>query len=545
MATVDKKYLNLEGLSTYTEKVKELINKKVDKAGSDLTNELGAYRIATNAEGLVVQTAALTYDTLPGAPNLNEEIGKGNLTLQLNGKDIGSFNANAKSDSTINIKFNPGDLGLTNAMVFRGVSIKDPLDAEGAEIEGEEKPASVTFKAGDVVLYLAKEYVYNGKNWIELGDEGSYALKTTTINAPEGEGLISSGDLGTGVTIKHATTGAEVRDIGAYAIATDKFGHVTQTRALSVSASEVPNHKHTVSASGTVAVPKVSATSNKKLSVTVTKDTDFLTGVTPVVSKLSTVSIVPAKSNGTVTPAVAVEVANRPTKTVYSTVTASKATASTPIVYGTANRAAEETTVGNANFDTKATTVGNANVGDAAKVAVSVKEVGKNVYDAKYDEETECLQLTVVSLETAAISQAVKSDKEIHGALMSSAKIYGAVNSETKFTPYTFADVTASNITANTAVDVAKAGTAVNVATVDTAVTVATGKLSTTATGDSILTGVTPASAKAVTAASIVDTGSTGVAFVSDITIGSTDKTVSVSGETSEAGKHTPTVSIS
>ena len=103
----------------------------------------------------------------------------------------------------------------------------------------------------------------------------------------------------------------------------------------------------------------------------------------------------------------------------------------------------------------------------------------------------------------------------------------------------------ASHITANTAVNVAKAGTAVNVATVDTAVTVATGRLSTTASGDSILTGVTPASAKAVTAASIVDTGSTGVAFVSDITIGSADTTVNVSGNTSEAGKHTHEVTIS
>ena len=105
-------------------------------------------------------------------------------------------------------------------------------------------------------------------------------------------------------------TGAAVTDIGAFAIATDKFGHVTQTRALSTSASEVANHKHTVAASGTVTVPTVSATGNKKLSVTVTKDTDFLTGVTPVVSKLNTVSIIPAKSNGTVTPAVAVEVAH-------------------------------------------------------------------------------------------------------------------------------------------------------------------------------------------------------------------------------------------
>lgn len=72
---------------------------------------------------------------------------------------------------------------------------------------------------------------------------------------------------------------------------------------LNADASDAGNHTHTVTGSGTVTVPTISATSNKKLSVTVTKDIDFLTGVTPVVSKLSTVSIVPAKSNGTVTPA--------------------------------------------------------------------------------------------------------------------------------------------------------------------------------------------------------------------------------------------------
>lgn len=533
MATIEKKYLDLEGLSTYNTKVKELIDAKVAKEAGTEVHTLGAYKIATNKDGLVTETAALSYDDLQGTPT----IGNGTLTLQVNGTDVGTFTANATDDKTLNIKL--GDFGLKGAMHFVGTSTTDPMGSTGATVEGYS-----SFESGDVVLYNTKEFVYNGANWIELGDEGSHALNTVTITGTDG--LTGGGNLAENRTISHAVpTGAAVTEIGAFAVATDKFGHVTQTRALTANASEVANHKHTVSASGTVAVPTVSATSNKKLSVTVTKDTDFLTGVTPVVSKLSTVSIIPAKSNGAVTPAVAVEVANRPTKTVYSTVTASKATASTPIIYGTANRAAEATIVGNANKATVATTVGNADVGAAAKVAVSVKEAGKNVYDAKYDETTECLQLTAVNLETAAITQAVASSTSIYGAVDSSTSIYGAETSETTFTPYTFADVTASNITSNAAVDVAKTGTAVNVATVDTAVTVATGKLSTTASGDSILTGVTPASAKAVTAASIVDTGSTGVAFVSGITIGSEDKTVSVSGDTSEAGKHTHTVSIS
>lgn len=533
MATVDKKYLDLEGLKTYNTKVKELIDGKVAKETGTEVHTLGAYKIATNADGLVTGTAALSYNDLQDKPT----IGNGTLTLQVNGTNVGTFTANAVDDKTLNIKL--GDFGLKGAMHFVGTSTTDPIGPTGATVDGYS-----SFESGDVVLYNTKEFVYNGAKWIELGDEGSHALNTVTITGTDG--LEGGGNLTENRTISHAVpTGAAVTDIGAFAIATDKFGHITQTRALSVSASEVPNHKHIVAASGTVAVPTVSATSNKKLSVTVTKDTDFLTSVTPVVSKLSTVSIVPAKSNGTVIPAVAVEAENRPTKTVYEGVTASKATAGTPIVYGNANRATTATTVGNANVDTKATTVGNANVGAAAKVAVSVKEAGKNVYDAKYDETTECLQLTAVSLETAAINQAVASTASIFGAVASTTSIYGAETSDTEFTPYTFADVTASRITANTAVNVAKAGTAVNVATVDTAVTVATGKLSTTATGDSILTGVTPASAKAVTAASIIDTGSTGVAFVSDITVGTTDKTVSVSGDTSEAGKHTHTVSIS
>ena len=539
MATVDKKYLDLEGLSTYTNKVKALIDTKVAKETGTEANTLGAYKIATNADGLVTKTAALSYNDIADTPNLDEEIGKGTLTLQVNGTDIGSFNANAADNSTINIRL--GDLGLASAMRFIGTSTTDPTSASGATIEGYS-----SFQAGDVCLYqgTSKEYVYNGAAWLELGDEGSHALKTIKIIGDDG--LTGGGSLEANRTITHAVpTGAAVTETGAFAIATDKFGHVTSTRVLNADASDAGNHTHTVTGSGTVTVPTISATSNKKLSVTVTKDTDFLTGVTPVVSKLSTVSIVPAKSNGTVTPAVAVEVANRPTKTVYSTVTASKATEGSPLIYGTANRAATATTVGNANIATQATTVGNADVGAIGNVAVSTTDPNKKVYDAHYNEVTECLELTSVTLQTASITQAAASTTSIHGAVASTTQIYGAETSETTFTPYTFADVTASNITANTAVDVAKAGTAVNVATVDTAIDVATGKLSTTAAGDSILTGITPASAKAVTAASIVDTGSTGIAFVSDITIGSADTTVSVSGNTSEAGTHTHNVTIS
>lgn len=61
--------------------------------------------------------------------------------------------------------------GLTGAMHFQGEVNAIP-------------PASGTYVAGDVVLLAStnKEYVYDGTNWILLGDEGSYALKTNTAS---------------------------------------------------------------------------------------------------------------------------------------------------------------------------------------------------------------------------------------------------------------------------------------------------------------------------------------------------------------------------
>lgn len=67
--------------------------------------------------------------------------------------------------------------GLSGAMHFVGTSTTDPATGT-VTIDGEPySPAS-----GDVCLYNAKEYVYNGTSWTELGDESSFALKTTTVN---------------------------------------------------------------------------------------------------------------------------------------------------------------------------------------------------------------------------------------------------------------------------------------------------------------------------------------------------------------------------
>lgn len=68
--------------------------------------------------------------------------------------------------------------GLSGAMHFVGTSTTDP--AGGTVTIGEEV---YTGKPGDVVLYNQKEYVFNGTNWIELGDETSYAVKGSIKDA--------------------------------------------------------------------------------------------------------------------------------------------------------------------------------------------------------------------------------------------------------------------------------------------------------------------------------------------------------------------------
>ena len=79
--------------------------------------------------------------------------------------------------------------GVTGALHFKGVVAELPEDLS-------------TYNEGDVILVGNKEYVCNDedgtKSWVELGDEGSYALKTTTINGQplSANVTLSAGDVG-------------------------------------------------------------------------------------------------------------------------------------------------------------------------------------------------------------------------------------------------------------------------------------------------------------------------------------------------------------
>lgn len=67
---------------------------------------------------------------------------------------------------------------LSGAMHYEGNSTTDPAEGEPT-VAGHEG----AWVKGDVVTYNAKEYVYDGSAWRELGDETSYAVKGSIKDA--------------------------------------------------------------------------------------------------------------------------------------------------------------------------------------------------------------------------------------------------------------------------------------------------------------------------------------------------------------------------
>ena len=64
---------------------------------------------------------------------------------------------------------------LNGAMHFRGVVPGESFDAA---------VAGKTYAAGDVVIYGITEYVYDGSNWVQLGDEGLAASLINALDVP-------------------------------------------------------------------------------------------------------------------------------------------------------------------------------------------------------------------------------------------------------------------------------------------------------------------------------------------------------------------------
>lgn len=174
-------------------------------------------------EGAVTaQVKTLTADDIPTIPQSKVT----GLATTLAGKqDSLAFTStyNAENNKVVlENDLNAAISGLSGAMHYVGESTTDPSTGT-ATVEGHED-----WVAGDVVTYNAKEYVYDGENWRELGDESSYAIKGSITNADiapnaaidQSKIANLTADLAAKATPADITSAIEALDVASQAVAT-------------------------------------------------------------------------------------------------------------------------------------------------------------------------------------------------------------------------------------------------------------------------------------------------------------------------------------
>ena len=120
-------------------------------------------------------------------------------------KDAAAADATSKANKALADAKSYADektAGLTGAMHYKGAV--------------NAWPPTGAYVSGDVVLYGSKEYVYDGKSWHELGDEGSHVLKTQKVNghALSGDITLTAADVGA-VTSADITSAIEALEVAA------------------------------------------------------------------------------------------------------------------------------------------------------------------------------------------------------------------------------------------------------------------------------------------------------------------------------------------
>lgn len=202
------------------------------KAGTDAQATIDTYKTANDAAVAAIKSTA---DAAATKTYVDTELGKKQDNLVFNTAYDKDNNKVATMTDITN-----ATADLSGAMHFKGIVASDPTSAEFDKS---------SYKAGDVVLFGNKEYVFNtDNNFVELGDEGSYVLKTTKINghALSGDITISKSDVGLGnvdnkseSTIKSDFTGS---------IAENNEGFVKGGDAFTALAGKSDTgHKHVMS----------------------------------------------------------------------------------------------------------------------------------------------------------------------------------------------------------------------------------------------------------------------------------------------------------
>ena len=229
-----KKYVDQEvagAVGDATSEAQELINALDMSAVSAGTGQV----IGTVSQTDGVVSATLKTLTASDIPTIEQAQVNG-LTATLAGKQDTivfntAYNASTNKAATMTDVQNAVS-GLSGAMHYVGESTTDPSTGT-ATVEGHEDWVS-----GDVVTYQSKEYVYDGENWRELGDESSYAIKGSIVdadiapNANIAQSKIANlvADLAAKATPADITSAIQALDMAAVSVATgNKITSIEET----------------------------------------------------------------------------------------------------------------------------------------------------------------------------------------------------------------------------------------------------------------------------------------------------------------------------
>ena len=229
-----KKYVDQEvtgAVADATSEAQELVNALDMSAVSAGTGQV----IGTVSQTDGVVSATLKTLTASDIPTIEQAQVNG-LTAALSGKQDTivfntAYNASTNKAATMTDVQN-AVAGLSGAMHYVGESTTDPSTGT-ATVEGHEDWVS-----GDVVTYQSKEYVYDGENWRELGDESSYAIKGSIVdadiapNANIAQSKIANlvTDLAAKATPADITSAIQALDMAAVSVATgNKITSIQET----------------------------------------------------------------------------------------------------------------------------------------------------------------------------------------------------------------------------------------------------------------------------------------------------------------------------
>ena len=139
-------------------------------------------------------------DAIAGINETLEKIQNGNIHAGIADSTKGTLSiGNKHFNGSENLTVKAKDLGITGALVYRGISTT-PITDKGTEAPFIDNAtvAITDLEPGNIVLYnvngeIYQEYLWTGDHWELLGDEGSYAYRSITVEA--GAGLTGGGTL--------------------------------------------------------------------------------------------------------------------------------------------------------------------------------------------------------------------------------------------------------------------------------------------------------------------------------------------------------------